>query len=340
MPRFLEIAAGALGLLVLAIAGAWGYFFYTPSIEPVPKLAGELIDGSLSVGGLERHFRWYRPAKPAASPPLVFVLHGSMGDGRAARRSTYYEFDRLADRHGFLAVYPDGFEQHWNDCRAKASYSANTKNIDDVGFFGAMIDFFVAEQHANPDRVYATGISNGGQLAYRLALEMPDRIAAVAPVAASLPDDSNFDCKKSGKPVAILILNGTKDPMNPYEGGEVALYGIWGHRGTVLSTDATVDYFAKLAGHHGPPRVVQYPDVNTHDHSRAELQIWSDGPGPEVVLLKVEGGGHTFPHPFHRYPRFIGATNADLDAAAEIWRFFTDKRRNVSAVAQSPGTSG
>ena len=336
MPRFLEIAAAALGLLVLAIAAAWGYFFYTPSIEPVPALDGELLDGSLSVGGLERHFRWYRPAKPAASPPIVFVLHGSMGDGRAARRSTYYEFDRLADRHGFLAVYPDGFEGYWNDCRAAATYSANTKNIDDVGFFGAMIDFFVAEQHANPDRVYATGISNGGQLAYRLALELPDRIAAVAPVAASLPDDSNFDCVKSGRPIAILVLNGTKDPINPYEGGKVALYGIWGSRGTVLSTDATIAYFAQLADHHGPPRVVEYPDVATHDHSRAELQIWNDGPGPEVVLLKVEGGGHTFPHPFHRFPRFIGATNADLDAAAEIWRFFTDKRRNVNGVARSP----
>ena len=334
MPRFLEIAGAVLGLLVLAIAAAWGYWFYTPSIEPVPALDGELLDGSLSVGGLERHFRWYRPAKPAASPPLVFVLHGSMGDGRDARRMTYYEFDRLADRHGFLAVYPDGYEQHWNDCRKAATYSANTKNIDDVGFFSKMIDFFVAEQHANPDRVYATGISNGGQLAYRLALELPDRIAAVAPVAASLPDDANFDCVKSGKPVAILILNGTADPMNPYQGGEVALYGIWGSRGTVMSTDATVEYFAHLAGHHDPPHIVQYPDVNTHDHSRAELRTWNDGPGPEVVLLSVEGGGHTFPHPFHRFPRFIGATNADLDAAAEIWRFFTDKRLDASNVAR------
>jgi polyhydroxybutyrate depolymerase len=327
MPRFLEIAGAVVALVLLAVGAAWGYWFYTPSIEPVPALDGKLLEGSLSVGGLERHFRWYRPAKPADSPPIVFVLHGSRGDGREARRGTYYEFDRLADRHGFLAVYPDGYEQHWNDCRAKAPYSANTRNIDDVTFFARMIDFFVAEQRANPDRVYATGISNGGQLAYRLALELPDRIAAVAPVAASLPDDANFDCKKSGKPVAILIMNGTKDPMNPYEGGDVALYGIWGSRGTVLSTDDTVRYFAELAGHHGPPRVVEYPDVNTHDHSRAELEIWNDGGGPEVVLLKVDGGGHTFAHPFHRYPRFIGGTNADLDAAAEIWRFFTDKRR-------------
>jgi polyhydroxybutyrate depolymerase len=190
-----------------------------------------------------------------------------------------------------------------------------------------MVEVFVAEQHANADRVYATGISNGGQLAYRLALESPERVSAVAPVAASLPDDANLDCVKSGKPVAILVLNGTDDPMNPYAGGKVALYGLWAHRGTVLSTGATIDYFAQLAGHRGPPHVVEYPDVAAHDGSRAELRTWNDGPGPDVVLLSVEGGGHTFPHPFHRYPRFIGRTNADLDAAAEIWRFFTDKRR-------------
>jgi polyhydroxybutyrate depolymerase len=332
MPRFLEIAGAVLGLLVLVCVAGWGYWIYTPTIKPVPALDGDLLDGSVTVDGMPRKFRWYRPAKVAPSPPLVFVLHGSRGDGREARRTTYYEFDRLADRHGFLAVYPDGYEQHWNDCRAHAPYAANAKNIDDVAFFAKMVDFFVAEERANAERVYATGISNGGQLAYRLALELPDRVAAVAPVAASLPDDANFDCTRSGKPVAIMILNGTADPMNPYEGGEVALFGLLGSRGTVLSTDATVAYFAKLAGHHGPPRTVNYPDVATHDHSSAELQIWSDGPGPEVVLLKVEGGGHTFPHPFHRFPRIIGPTNADLDAAAEIWRFFTDKRLG------SPGT--
>jgi polyhydroxybutyrate depolymerase len=327
MARILRITAVGLGLVAFAFGAAWGYWIYTPSIEPVPALDGELLEGSLPVGGSLRHFRWYRPDTVAVAPPLVFVLHGSMGDGRLARRSTYYEFDRLADRHGFLAVYPDGFEQHWNDCRAAAPYSANTQNIDDVAFFSAMIDHFVAEQHANPQRVYATGISNGGQMSYRLALELPERMAAVAAVAASLPDDANLDCVKSGRAVAVLVMNGTEDPMNPYAGGPAALHGIWGNRGTVLSTDATVAYFAELAGHRGPAHAVAYPDVATHDDSRAELRTFRDGPGPEVALIAVEGGGHTFPHPFHRFPRLVGETNADLDGAAEIWRFFADKRQ-------------
>jgi polyhydroxybutyrate depolymerase len=334
MPRFrlVEVVGIALGVLVLAIAAAWGYWFYTPSIKPVPALDGALLEGKLVVGGMKRDFRYFRPAKVVASPPLVFVFHPSMGDGREARRATYYEFDRLAARHGFIVVYPNGHQQHWNDCRAAATYAANKQNVDDVAFVAAMIDFFVAQQNANPDRVYVTGVSNGGQLVYRLALELPDRFAAFAPVAASLPDAANFDCTKSGKPVAIMIVNGTADPMNPYEGGEAALYGIWGSRGTVLSTDATVKYFADLSGHQGPPHVVAYPDVATYDHSHAELRTWNDGPGPDVALLRVDGGGHTFPHLFHRFPRYLGPTNADLNAADEIWRFFTDKRRG------SPGT--
>lgn len=324
--RPLRVAGVALGLVALALFAAWIYWVHTPPVEP-PTLSGELLDGTLRVGDLDRHFLYYRPKERKSSPPLLFVLHGSMGDGHQARLSTFYEFDRLADRHGFITVYPDGFDGHWNDCRAAAPYRANTEDIDDVAFFAAMVDHFVATEGVNPERVYAAGISNGGQMSYRLALEAPELVAAVAAVAASLPDDANLDCEKSGRPVAVMVINGTADPMNPFDGGTVALYGLFGNRGTVLSTLATIDYFARLAGHRGPPLVTPFPDAAKHDSSRADLRVWSDGPGPRVALIVVHGGGHTFPFPRDRYPRFLGPTNADLDAAAEIWRFFSDARR-------------
>jgi polyhydroxybutyrate depolymerase len=336
MSSIARIAAGALGAVAVALGAVWFHWLRMPPFPP-PILDGDMTKGSLSVGPLVRRYRIYRPGKIAPAPPLVFVLHGSMSDGSTARRTTYYEFDRLADRHGFLVIYPDGYEQHWNDCRAAGPYSANTQNIDDVAFIAAMIDYFVAEESVNPERVYAAGISNGGQMAYRLALELPDRVAAVAAVAASLPDDANLDCAKSGKPMATLIVNGTADPMNPYTGGTVALYGIFRNTGTVLSTDDTVAYFAGLAGHRGPPRVNAFPDAATDDDSRAELRTWSDGPGPPVALLAIEGGGHTFPHLRHRFPRFLGPTNADVDAAAEIWRFFSGARRRQARAGASAG---
>jgi polyhydroxybutyrate depolymerase len=280
------------------------------------------------VGGLARHFLAYVPKRLASPPPLLFALHASRGDGAKMRAATIYGFDTLADRDGFVVVYPDGFEGHWNDCRREAPYSANQQNIDDPAFFAAMVDHFAERLGIDRDRVYATGISNGGQMSLRLALERPDLVAGVAPVAASLPDDANLDCAKSGRPVAVLFVNGTADPMNPYTGGRVALYGVWGDRGTVLSAEDSALAFARWAGHGGPPEVSRLPDTNPDDGSQVEVRAWRGLSGPEVVLYRVDGGGHTFPNPHHPYPRIIGRTNADVDAAEEIWRFLSRQRRS------------
>lgn len=325
MKRILVVTSIVLAVGAFAFFAAWARWIHTPAFEP-PPLDGQLLSGALRVGDLERTFDAYVPTKKAAAPALVFVLHGSMGDAKQARSSTYHAFDVLADRDGFfVVVYPDGYERHWNGCRAAGSYAANTENIDDIAFFASMVEHFASEQGIDAKRVYATGISNGGHMAYRLALEAPELVAAVAPVAASLPADANLACEKSGRPIAVLVLNGTDDPMNPDAGGEAALYGFFASRGDVLSSDATVAYFAELAGHSEPPQVHAYPDVAPGDGSHAERITWSDGPGPPVVLLRVHGGGHTFPHREHRYPRFIGETNADLDGAEEIWRFFAEQ---------------
>ena len=323
----MRVRAIALAAAVVAagLGAAYRVLVHAPHPE-LPALSGELRRGSLAADGRERSYSVYVPAALAPRPALVVALHGSMGDGDQMREGSYYRFDELADRDGFAVAYPDGFEAHWNDCRRVAPYSANTQDVDDVGFLRALVARLEAELGVDPARVYATGMSNGGQMAYRLALEAPDLVAAVAPVAAGLPDAENLDCTASGKPVAILILNGTLDPMNPFAGGRVALYGLWGDRGTVLSSDASAAWWAELAGHRAPPERRRYPDARPDDASWAELVTWSDGPGPEVAHLVVHGGGHTFPHPRWRYPRFIGPTNHDLDAAGEIWAFFARQR--------------
>jgi len=314
-------------VLVLAALGAvgWRLLIFAPAPE-MPALGGELVRGSLRAGERERSYALYVPASRAEHPALVLVLHGSMGSGDQARTGTFYRFDELADRDGFVVAYPDGFEGHWNDCRRAAPYSANTLDVDDVGFLRALVKRLEDDLGVDPGRIYATGISNGGQMAYRLALEAPDLVAAVAPVAAGLPDDANLDCTRANAPVAILILNGTEDPMNPFYGGRVALYGIWGDRGTVLSSEASAAYWAGLAGHRQPPRRHRYPERSRDDGSWAEIDEFVDGGGPEVAHLVVHGGGHTFPSLRWRYPLAIGNTNADIDAASEIWTFFARQR--------------
>jgi polyhydroxybutyrate depolymerase len=289
-----------------------------------PTLPGTLVAGSLEHGGHSRTWSAYVPARPTMSPAVVFVLHGSMGDGAQARGGYGYDFDRLAEREGFLAVYPDGFERHWNDCRKAGPYSANTLDIDDVGFLAAVVDRLVAEHGADPKRVFATGISNGGQMALRLALEAPERMRAVAPVVASLPAGPNLDCEPVGRPVSTLIMNGTADPMNPFEGGEVALYGVWGNRGAVLSSEDSIDYFRELAGYDAASSTVErLPDRDPGDGSRVEVRSWSAAGRPNVALYVIENGGHSAPHPAITLPRILGPTNHDISAAEEIWNFFT-----------------
>jgi polyhydroxybutyrate depolymerase len=115
--------------------------------------------------------------------------------------------------------------------------------------------------------------------------------------------------------------------MNPFAGGRVALYGVWGDRGGVLSSDASAAYWAELAGHEAPPIGRRLPDLDPDDGSWAELFTWQGAAGPEVAHLVVHGGGHSFPHPRGSYPRFLGRSNHDVDAAREIWEFFSRQRR-------------
>jgi polyhydroxybutyrate depolymerase len=170
--------------------------------------------------------------------------------------------------------------------------------------------------------VFATGISNGGQMALRLALEAPGRVRAVAPVAASLPAERNMDCRPAGRPVSVLLMNGTADPMNPFTGGDVALYGLIGNRGAVLSSEDSIDYFRDLAGHTGAPAQGELPDRDPGDGSRVEVRRW-EAPGRKLVALyAIRNGGHNAPSPQLEIPRLLGPTNHDISAAEEIWRFF------------------
>lgn len=319
----MRAVAFAAALLVAGLAIAYRTLVYVEPPE-LPALSGELRSGSLRFGDLDRSWSLYVPRRLAARPALVLALHGSMGDGEQMREGSFRAFDALADRDGFAVAYPDGFEQHWNDCRRVAPYRANTLDVDDVGFLRALVARFAEDHGADRARVFATGISNGGQMALRLALEAPDFVRAVAPVVASLPAGGNLDCKQAGRPVSTLIMNGTSDPMNPWAGGDVALYGWIGNRGAVLSTEDSIDYFRDIGGHLGPPDVTALPDLTPDDGSTVEVRRWSAPGKREVALYVIRNGGHNAPHPRLRVPRLLGPTNQDISAAREIWRFFAD----------------
>ncbi len=307
--------------IALALVAGLVYLMHF-RLVPEPDLPGSLATGELQWQGHTRTYTYYLPSQRPAAAPLVYVFHGSGGDARQARLAYAYEFERLAERFGFIVVYPDGYEKHFNGCRAKGPYAANELDIDDVGFLRELTAQFVQRHDVDPRAVLATGLSNGGQMALRLALEAPDLVAAVAPVATSMPVEQNMDCAASGEPVAFLLVNGTDDPMNPYHGGKVALYGLVGDRGNVLSSSDSAGYWAGLAGYESATDNFTLPDLVAEDDSTVTVTLWQEPGRKTVAHYTVNNGGHNVPHPQLKFPRLLGGTNRDIVGAEAIWGFF------------------
>jgi polyhydroxybutyrate depolymerase len=306
-------------VLVLGLGAAYAYFLYTPA-PSAPTLTAAIQRGSLRVGDLERTFAFYVPARLVSNPPLLIALHGSMGNAGKMRYETAYRFEQLADEHGFILVYPEGHAGHWNDCRKKGPYAAKQLGIDDVGFMRALVAHFRSTNAVDSARVFAIGLSNGAHLAYRLALEAPELVSAVAAVAANLPAEGNFDCTRAPGATSVLIINGTEDPINPFAGGRVTLFG-FGDRGDVLSARESAAYFARRNGITAAAVIERIPQTRSSPTS-VERSDWRSTTGDDVALYTIHGGGHTLPQSRLRFPRLLGRTHRELDGPAEIWRFF------------------
>jgi polyhydroxybutyrate depolymerase len=273
-----------------------------------------------------RTYLTYVPRGLTKGAPLVVVMHGSGESSARIRVETGYGFERLADERGFAVVYPDGFEGYWNACNIVGGYSANKLNIDDVGFLTGMVDKLVTEIGVDPGRVFATGISRGGHMAFRLALEAPSRFRAVAAVAASVPTPENFKCKPAGRGTSsVMIMNGTKDPLNPFEGGDVSLFGWFVSRGKVRSSRDSGQYFADLDNITGTPET---SETEVAGGVRVERVLWRNESPVEVELVAIHGGGHSMPQPYWRCPRLLGPTPKEPNGPAVIWAFFERQRRN------------
>jgi len=285
-------------------------------------LAGKIEHGALEHGGRMRTWIAYLPAKAATHPGLVIALHSSMGTGEKAREAYGYDFDRLADQHEFIAAYPQGYEGHWNDCKLMGPYSAKRENIDDVGFLRALVDRLVRDHNVDRDHVYVTGISNGGSMTLCLAFEAPEFARAYAAVVASVPAPENMAVTPKNRAVSMLLMNGTNDPINPWHGGDVVLWPVLKNRGPVLSAQASIGYFLKLADLEGVPQVTRFPDRDPSDGSTVERSLWSAPGKRSVALYAIQGGGHSAPHPAMHGWRLLGNSNRDISAANEIWRFF------------------
>ncbi len=271
------------------------------------------IEFSFNQGGLKRDFILYTPDSVAAAQapvPLVMVLHGGGGNSRQMVRATRRQFNRLADQHGAVTVYPNAIDGTWDFGAGKVSQALEFRR-DDLLYLTTVIAHLLRTWPIDGDRIFATGISRGGQASYFLACKRPDLIRAIAPVAMSLPEFMTADCR--AKDVAIAVLNGTADPLVPYDGGQITI--LRQTRGAVLSTDATMAFFARRNGCDALALQSRIGGVLISD--------WTDCRA-RTRLYRIEDGGHTWPGGASILPhRLVGATNTDIDATGEIWGFFS-----------------
>lgn len=282
----------------------------------LPAQAGSLSAGrhtrAIAWEGEERTYHVHIPASydRAKPTPVVLALHGASMTGRIMEG--FSGLSAKADEAGFIVVYPNGSSagrlfQMWNS----GSFPGNLgkKRGDDVGCVARMLDDLATVVNVDPKRIYCVGLSNGGMMAYRLAAEMSERVAAVASVAGAMVCD---ECKPK-RPVPILHFHGTKDSLVPLEGFTKQLVKL-------PPVEDTIQTWVKANNCKAEPEVTALP--TKHDELKVTRKAYNSGKnGSEVVYYLIDGGGHVWPG--RPSPGgFLGATTYNIDANDLIWEFF------------------
>jgi polyhydroxybutyrate depolymerase len=279
--------------------------FLAVSLLSAIAAKSQLITDSVLIDRHYRSFNYNQPAVDLTNGNLMFVMHGSGGTGIGMMKNVT-RLEAMAAAEKLLIVYPDAYLHYWNECRKYSTAVANKEDINEQAFFTAMINYFQQKYNISKKKIYAAGFSGGGHMAYKLAATMPQQVKAVTAVVANMPDSASCDCALSNKPMPVLIINGTMDNTNPYNGGEMfvnnASYGV------VRSTENTFKYWAGIAGYSGEPERKLLPDTDTTDQKTIESYTYHQKNKPPVTLLKVVGGHHDYPN--------------DIDVYVYAWQFF------------------
>lgn len=292
----------------------------------LPGAQGWHKNQTIDVSGTSRNYHMYLPEN-ATNAPIVLLLHGNRSDkdelmGFTNAKAPYTVWEDIALQADIILLVPNGTNgssghRGWNDCRNDAS---GNPDANDVLFIDNLFDFVITEHHADASKLFAVGTSNGGHMAMRLAQEMPDKLTAFAAIVASNP--VNSQCTNSTLPISALFINGTEDPINPYEGGEMS-----GDRGEVRSAQQTIDYWVNRNQTDTTPTVTDLPDTDTNDNCTVKKQLFANGTNnTEVVFYEIIGGGHTEPSISERYSNafklVVKEQNGDIEMATEVWNFF------------------
>jgi polyhydroxybutyrate depolymerase len=283
---------------------------------------------SIQHDGLKRTFYLHLPTNfdELELLPVVLILHGG-GKADGYKTAEHTGYNKIADREGFIAVYPNGIDSQWNDGRGKTfRKKKGNENIDDVGFISSLIDYLIENYKVDPKRIYVTGLSNGGMMTLRLGCELASKLAAIAPVIANMPEKIVSDCNPDDT-LPVLIMNGTADPLVPWEGGYVKFLGR--KMGKVISTENTVRFWVEHNKCFEKPVTEVLPDLDEDDDSRINVITYNNSEdGVEVILYAIKNGGHNFPGANTPELKFLlGNKNNDINGSEIIWRFFSNHKK-------------
>lgn len=291
MKRFTALAV-ALACSGIASAPA--------SAEPVDP------PGMLTFGGLQRTYLVHAPAAPANG--LVINLHGAGMTGQ--QQAALTDYNAVADRYGFVVAYPDGIDTTWADGRGASL--PDRQGVDDVGFLSALIERLSHDYGVPAGHVFVTGMSAGAFMANRLVCQRADLVSAIAPVAGTL--GAAMPCSPS-RPVSVMAVHGTADPVVPYGGGTMNGRG---GPSDIVSAPALAERWREMDRCPGPLVNDPVPSGEVQ-----EMTATGCADNTEVTLVSINGGGHTWPAGRFSLPAdVVGPTSFAVNASTATAEFF------------------
>lgn len=332
-PSIAVLSAALLAATLIGCGGGGAASAPSPGPAPVAPVAPYpvgLSDASLQVGVVTRQYRVHVPTGVTTAPvALVLVLHGGGGEGLGVADAGSHPlsvFRTVADREGFVVVYPGGLPARdgnagWTDCRADNLVAGDA---DDIAFLDALIERVSGQYGLPTTKVFMAGGSNGAQMTMAYAITRAANIAAIATSSGNLPQTPKAGgC--SGPPsrrIPVLMTHGTADTLMPYGGGCVANLGGACNRGRVIGAEATRDWWLDATGLTGATPLQSVVDIDKTDAGPANRFVY--GAAPPVEWWRLDGAGHTAAsRSVLVSPSSVaGVQNRDVEFAEVAWAFF------------------
>ena len=284
------------------------------------------INKTILVDGLKRDYILHLPPSfnTAQKLPLIIALHG--GGGTAKATVGFYNLEPLADKNNFIVVYPDAVNKAWNIPGMASRVKRLNTDVDDVKFISTLLDTMIAHYKTDDKKIFCTGISRGAMFSYYLADALNSRITAIAPVCGGISKtmEATYSFKK---PIPVLMINGTADPLVNYNGGfgRMNKHNNGNDEADLLPTETLLNKIVLLNECDVKPAITQLPDVDASDEC-TETEFVYNCNNVKVDFIKIENGGHTWAGGTQYLPKFlIGRVCKDFSASQKIFDFFLNQ---------------